>query len=328
MQGEQFEKRLSFFAGKGGVGRTTLSAAIGLAHARKGLKTILVELGATEQIPSLFGRSEPSGYHPKKIHPDLPLYSCHITPKAALEEYGVMKLKVRPLYKIVFENNPMQRMLEWIPGMDQLLMIGKIWYLDQERSSNGQPAYDRIIVDAPATGHGISLLQLPSVILQQVQSGPFARDTKPIQNMLEDRKRTVVHLVSLAEELPTRESLELAARIKNDLNIKIGNCFVNRVWPNPFSSNEEEIFSELRTTLKGESAEVDALLEHVSRSIDRRNHQNRYIRELREGLDQIPVVELPYLFTDNIGLEELDQLSHHMSNQRPTLRPEGTVNHA
>ena len=107
MLGEQFEKRLVFFAGKGGVGRTTLSAAIGLAHARRGRRTLIVELGATEQVPALFGRKLSSGYKPTQIHPDLPLFSCHVTPKSALEEYGVMKLKVKPLYKMVFENNPM-----------------------------------------------------------------------------------------------------------------------------------------------------------------------------------------------------------------------------
>lgn len=318
MLGEQFEKRLVFFAGKGGVGRTTLSAAIGLAHARRRRRTLIVELGATEQIPSLFQRKRSSGYEPTKIHPELPLFSCHITPKSALQEYGVMKLKVKPLYKMVFENNPMQRMLEWVPGMDQLLMIGKIWYLEQERLKNNKPAYDRIIVDAPATGHGISLLQLPSVILQQVKSGPFARDTRPIRQMLEDRTRTAVHLVSLPEELPTRESLELAARVKNDLNIKIENCFVNRVWPKPFSNREEHVFSEMRTAIKGESEQVDLLLDRVANTIVRRKHQARYIRELRDGLDGIPVVEIPYLFTDTIGPDQLDELSHHMGKERPS----------
>jgi anion-transporting ArsA/GET3 family ATPase len=318
MLGEQFEKRLVFFAGKGGVGRTTLSAAIGLAHARRGRRTLIVELGATEQVPALFGRKSSSGYGPTQIHPDLPLFSCHVTPKSALEEYGMMKLKVKPLYKMVFENNPMQRMLEWVPGMNQLLMIGKIWYLEQERLPNHKPAYDRIIVDAPATGHGISLLQLPSVILQQVKSGPFARDTRPIRQMLEDRTRTAVHLVSLPEELPTRESLELAARVKNDLNIKIENCFVNRVWPKPFSSREEHVFSEMRAALKGESEQVDLLLDRVANTVDRRKHQTRYIRELQNGLDDIPVVEIPYLFTDSIGPDELEQLSHYMGKERPS----------
>jgi anion-transporting ArsA/GET3 family ATPase len=242
MLGEQFEKRLIFFAGKGGVGRTTLSAAIGLSHARRGRRTLILELGATEQIPALFGKKRSSGYQPQQLDPELPLYSCHITPKAALEEYGLMKLKVKPLYRIVFENDAMRRMLEWVPGMDQLLIIGKIWYLEQERLEDGRPTYDRIIVDAPATGHGISLLKLPSVILQQVKSGPFARDTRPIREMLEDRTRTVVHLVSLPEELPMRESLDLAERVRDDLNIKIGRCFVNRVRPSKASQEASTCF--------------------------------------------------------------------------------------
>jgi anion-transporting ArsA/GET3 family ATPase len=314
MQADPLEKRLVFFAGKGGVGRTTLSAAIALNHARRGMRTLIVELGATEQVPALFGRTASSGYTPTKIHPDLQLFSCHLTPRTALKEYGVMKLKVKKLYRIVFENDVMKRMLEWVPGMDQLLMIGKIWHLEQEKLKDGSPAYERIIIDAPATGHGISLLQLPSVILQQVKTGPFARDTRPIREMLEDSDRTVVNLVSLAEELPTRESLDLAARVTNELNIKIGQCFVNRVWPKPFTEIEENVFTEMQSALKGKSSQIDQLLNRVDGAVLRQKNQAKYVRQLQDGLKGVPVIEIPYLFTDTIGPEELDTLSQHMSN--------------
>ena len=316
MLAEQFEKRLIFFAGKGGVGRTTLSAAIGLAHARRKRRTLVVEMGSTPQMPALFGLEKRSSYEPFRLMKELPLYTCHLTPKAALAEYGVMKLKMRSIYKLVFENDFMRRLLEWVPGMDELLLIGKIWFIEQQRDRSGRPMYDRIIIDAPATGHGVSLLQLPAVIVDAVKSGPFATDSRPIRDLLQDPTRTLVHLVSLPEELPVRETLELSNRIQNDLNISLGCCFVNRVWPKPFTAREQRIVGQLRAAVRGRDQGIDTMMDQVINASRRRDKQQKHIQTLGDELTGLPIIQVPRLFTDQIGMEELDTLSHHMGKEQ------------
>jgi anion-transporting ArsA/GET3 family ATPase len=315
MLGDHFNKRVLFLAGKGGVGRTTLSAAIGLAHAKRGRKTLVVEMGGTEHIPPLLGSQILSGYEPRRIHPSLPLSSCRIVESKALEEYGVMKLKMKSVYKLVFENEFMRRLMNWVPGMHELLMIGRIWHLEQQRDRNGAFIFDRIIVDAPATGHGLNLLQLPSVIMDTVQGGPFANDTRPILEMLTDRSRTAVHLVSLPEDLPTRETIELADRLRNDLDIAIGRCFVNRVWPEQMTSHERKIVRTLKSTVSGENPDLDGLFSLLDRAQARRTEQQRYIRTLRDKLPDTSIIEVPFLFTDHIGPDQLLELSHHMGKE-------------
>ncbi len=315
MLADRFERRLIIFAGKGGVGKTSLSAAVGLAHAKRGRRTLLVELGGTEQIPPLFGRPDPSGYTPARLSAKLPLWSCRVTPKEALAEYGVMKLKFKRLYKMVFENQFMSRLLDWVPGMTELLLMGKIWFLEQERDRLGRPAWDRIVIDAPATGHGVSLLALPQVILEAVQSGPLAADTRPIRQMLVDSTRTVVHLVCLPEELPVRETLDLAARIRGDLRLKIGSCFMNKVWPEALEGTQERAFDAFRRAARGRDPDLDGLLARVQSVRRRQAVQRHHIKLLHEGLRDTPLVEVPILFRGKIGPRELDILSHHMGRE-------------
>ena len=312
MRGERFEHRLSFFTGKGGVGKSVLSAAVALSHARRGRRTLLVELTGTEQAPSLFGRHRPSGYAPTRLSEELPLFSCCITQKDALEEYGLMKLRVRMLYRMVFENDFVERLVQMVPGLHELLMIGKIWFLEQEQR-DGRPLWDRIIVDAPATGHGVGLLQLPGVIVDAVSSGPLASDTRPIVDMLRDPTRTAVHLVSLPEELPVRETLELRERIRDDLGIPIRTCFVNKLWPEPLSEREQRLLRRFRAAVRGSDADLDGLLDRVKGALARQAFQRSHVRHLSDGLGDLRLVGIPYLFSDHIGPADLDVLSHYMS---------------
>jgi anion-transporting ArsA/GET3 family ATPase len=315
MSSERFERRLVFFIGKGGVGKSCLSAAAALAQARRGRRTLLVELAGTGKGHTFFGLEHETGYEPRRLMKGLPLYSCRITSKDALEEYGLIKLKLKALYRVVFENDFMRRLIDMVPGMTELLVIGRVWYLAEQKERNGRPTWDRIVVDSPATGHGLGMLRLPQVIMDSVSAGTFADDTRPILELLHDRRRTVVHLVCLPEELPVRETHELAESVKSELDMDVGACFLNKLWPDPFTDHEEKLLRRFMAAVRGEHAGVDGLLDRAISVARRQAQQHRYEKRLAAGLPGIPVIEIPYLFHDRIGPEQLDVLSYHMGKE-------------
>ena len=206
MDAEFFNKRFVIVSGKGGVGKSTVCAALGLAAAKRGLRTIIAELDTREKIPLLFDK-DPGGYRVQPIRENL--FSINIQPDPALREYGIMKLRYERVYKMVFENEAMKKLLKVIPGMKELFLLGKAFNMERELTRDGNPVWDMVIVDAPATGHGVSLLRLPQVVLEVMQSGPMADEVRLMQDLLEDPSRTLINLITLPEEMPVREALEL-----------------------------------------------------------------------------------------------------------------------
>ena len=286
------------------MGKSFLSFAAALESARAGHRTLLVELGESHQSARYSDSVESLSYEPEQLYADLPLFACRITVPEALEEYGVMKLKFKRAYRMVFENDMVRRMLDLLPGMDELLMLGKLWFMDQELNDAGEPMWERIIVDAPATGHGLSLLSLPHAILGTVESGAFARETRPMLDMLRDPERTRVYLVTLPAELPVRETAELAEQIRDELGIALGGCFINKIW-------EKGLSPELRNWLIARSEEdvsesaESALTQYLSRALSRQDHQGRYIEDIKSRIADIEFVEIPYIFVEKLGRSDM-----------------------
>ena len=134
--------KLVVVSGKGGVGKTTVSLALGLLAAERGKRTLIAEINSEEQIAHLLERA-PANYHESGILPNL--WSMNIQTKKAFEEYVLARLKFRSLYKAVFENKLVRYFIDATPGLSDLMCIGKVYELVK--------SYDLVIVDAPATGH-------------------------------------------------------------------------------------------------------------------------------------------------------------------------------
>jgi anion-transporting ArsA/GET3 family ATPase len=233
------ERRLVIVTGKGGTGKTAVAAALAVAAARSGLRVLVAEVSPDEQIP---GRIEPgspdSGYAGRELRPGLA--SMQIDPFEALAEYLGLQIGTQAVVRRVLAAQAFRQLMNAAPGWRELITLGKIWHLAQMRSGS-RPRYDLIVVDAPATGHGVAFLSVPRVVVSAVRAGPLRRHSRLVEEMLEDPEHTLLLPVALAEELPARETAELVARVRGEVGIAVDRVVVNAVAADPFPAGLEDL---------------------------------------------------------------------------------------
>src|SRR5579859_7408330 len=228
------DKRFVLVTGKGGVGKTTVCAAEALALAAKGKRVLVAMCNAKERLGGMLG-SGPIG--PVVTQVQERIWAVNMLPEKALEEYGVLVLRSRALYKTLFDNAYVRTFLRAVPGMQEWAMLGKAWWHTTERLPNGSSKYDVVILDAPATGHGLDMLRVPKVIVDVVPPGLLRRDAERAWALFQDAQTCAIVLVTLPEEMPTTETIELASALR-ELGLPIGRVVVNALLPPIFSREE------------------------------------------------------------------------------------------
>lgn len=297
------DRRLIVVLGKGGVGRSTVAAAIAGQLARAGKRTLLYETNANDRFGPYFDHP-PVGTQPVQLAPNLS--AINATPASALEEYGLMVLRWKSVYDVVFENRVTKSFLRAIPGLDDYALLGKVWYHTAEEK-RGKPVWDTVVFDMPASGHSISMLRIPWVIVDTVPEGPLTRDAHSVKALLQDPARTSAIVVTLAEEMPVNEALELEGHL-GKLGIVPQALVVNQIYPDhvPQGTPAARVLDTLIAdpALPSPLAEV---IEHASLSRDRRRLNERYLAELRQRT-KTPIVELPMLFAQTLGSPHVREL--------------------
>ncbi len=235
------EKRLIFVTGKGGVGKSTVAVALGLVAARRGQRTIVAELASQERVQRLFGHG---GEHFQESELAPGLFTISIDPQHAMDEY--LKLKLGALGHALGSSRLFAVFAMATPGMRELLSIGKVWELAQrERRTTGAAAYDLVIVDAPATGHGVGLLRTPRTFADIARVGPIAHQAGTIAATIADRSVTGVVAAATPEEMPIAETLALKESLERD-GLGLDLVVLNALYPERFADAELE---DLRAAL-------------------------------------------------------------------------------
>src|SRR5262249_1662707 len=204
------DKRLLIVTGKGGTGKSVTTAALALLCAGKGKRTLVCEINGDDRVAKLLGISPSS---PEISQRAENLWTVNIQPQAAMREYALMRLRLETIYKAVCENRFVRYFLRFIPSLQELVMLGKALYHLEEKLPDGTQRFDRLVMDAPATGHAISFLSLPAVLSETVPPGAMHREVGQMRALLEDEAVTAVALVTLPEEMPVNETLDLAAAL-------------------------------------------------------------------------------------------------------------------
>jgi anion-transporting ArsA/GET3 family ATPase len=297
-----YDRRLILVVGKGGVGRTTVAAAIASEAAKRGKKTLLVETNANDRLGTYFAKP-PVGSDIVQLAPNLS--AVNTNPAAALAEYGLMILRFKTVYEMVFENRVTKAFLRAIPGLDDYSILGKVWYATADEKK-GKPVWDLVVFDMPASGHSVSMLRVPWVITDTVPEGPLTRDARTIKELLTDPARTAAVLVTLAEEMPVNEALELEGKL-SALGIKPQQMLVNQVYPDhfPVGSPVAKVVDALVPPLPSPLAEVTA---HAQLSRDRHALNARYLIELKSRA-KTPVAQLPMRFVASLGPADITALA-------------------
>jgi anion-transporting ArsA/GET3 family ATPase len=297
------EKRLILVLGKGGVGRTTIAAALAAELAGRGKRVLLYQANAKERLGVLLGGPAASE-EIRNVRPNL--WTVNTNPGAALHEYGLMVLRYEAVYKMVFENRVSRALVRAIPGLDDYSLLGKLWWHTTEET-RGQPRFDTIVFDAPATGHAVTLLAIPHAILAAVPEGPLTRDAVKVRALIEDPARTAAVIVTLAEEMPTAESIELAARLRREVGVGTAALVVNQLWPQHFADGTPglRVLERLEAT---HDALLDPVLQRSRQSRHRRALCERYLARLQAELP-VPTALLPKLFVPQLGAKEVAELA-------------------
>ncbi len=305
--------RLVIVTGKGGTGKTTVSATLALAAARAGLRVLVVEMGPDEQIPRLLDPQAPrAGYAGCAILPGL--RAMRIDPFEALAEYLGRQLGVRAIGGAVVRNRAFRQLMTAAPGWRELITLGKIWHLAQLRSEDPSGRrFDLIVVDAPATGHGVAFLDVPRVAVSAVRAGPLRTHARRVEQLLEDPDQTLVLPVALAEELPAREIAELTQRVRDEMGISIDRVIVNAVVGPPFPdaiADLDQALARLDGDLELGALPPPRVLARCAHFLRSRHELNRLFKAEIQQTTGLPIVELPRLPE---GIQGPDQISSLMS---------------
>lgn len=210
-------QRLIFVSGKGGVGKTTIASKLALLQAEAQKKTLVVELNSLGTAATLLGLSP---LHNTIQTVGKNLHTINLTPSACFEEYVLRQIKFKFLFNTFFDNRLVKHFVSAIPGLNELLMLGKV--IDLLKT------YDHIIVDAQASGHGLSSLQVPYVVKRVVKFGPLHRQAEKIITTLEDPGITSIALVTLLEEIPVNETLETHTALSKSSALHFAGVFLNQ----------------------------------------------------------------------------------------------------
>ena len=307
------DRELLFVTGKGGVGKTTVAASLGLFAARQGKRTLVCEVDAKGTLAAAYECAALT-FKAREVQPDL--FAMAMNTEDSLKEYLGLQLRVPLLGRL----GPLARTLDFVanaaPGVKEILTVGKIAYEVRERH------YDLVVVDAAASGHITGQLASPKAINDLVHVGMVHDQTQWMLDILQDPARTGVLIVTTPEEMPVTETIELAGRLDEETGVDLAAVVVNRVLPELFGRGEEDVFERLQSS-KAEAVLADragpgvvAVLDAAQLAVQLRRTRARHLDTLSDALPPAtPVLYVPELFTRAMGMRLMSRVCDALGDE-------------
>jgi anion-transporting ArsA/GET3 family ATPase len=302
------ERRLIVVTGKGGVGKTTIAAALGLLAARRGQRTLVAEVGERQHVPALLGRPEPAR---AGLEVDLApgLSSLSIDPDRALADW-LRALGGRMSSRVLLSSSTFQYFVAAAPGAREVLSMVKLLELTENEERPGRQrkgaAYDVVILDAPATGHALALLSSPRTFAGLARVGPIAAQTRSVSDLLEDPERSAYVAVAQGTEMAVAETLEVREHLREELGRELDVVIANAALPRRFDERELRRIAALdgrHPARRSASAAAHAVHE---RGIVQNNQIARLRRHHRH------VLRVPFVFAPGLDEAALQRIADRL----------------
>ncbi len=292
-------RQMVFVTGKGGVGKTTVAAALALAAAEQGKRTVVAEVGGAARAARLLGGT--AGEPGVETQVGDKLWTMTIEPWKVLEEWIARILGSRSLTGVLTRSNFFRAFADAAPGGMELGTVVKTWELAQRaRWDKKSRPYDLVIVDGPASGHAIGMLRTPGTFADIARVGPIATQSQRVREWLEDYRETAYVAVALPGELPVTETLELGKRLRKSLGRRLETIVVNGVLPDRFTPEElEQVVG---------AADGSPVATEIRQADGRADNQHEQLTRLEADAD-CPIHELPFLFTDALTPDDVAGLA-------------------
>jgi anion-transporting ArsA/GET3 family ATPase len=313
MLDDLFARRLIVLTGKGGVGKSVVGAALALAARDRGKRVLLVEVDAPLEAARRLGGSPSRG---QETEVRSGLFTVNLDPAVVMEQYVHHVVPVGVLARKILASPIYHRFFAAAPGLKELMVLGKIMVMEEARARRSRrPAWDLIVVDAPATGHGLSLLKVPLAASRAIPVGPVGHNARRVLELLQDPVRTALVVVAIPEEMAVVEALEFHDEAARELGMEPAAVVLNRCYEQRFSRQEEAEILRLIAEGAGGTLErgvpLEAGLRAGRRQIRRRRLTRLYQGRLRRGLP-VPMATLPNLFRESLGPGDIEDLARRL----------------
>jgi anion-transporting ArsA/GET3 family ATPase len=314
------QRKLIVVAGKGGVGKTTITAAIGVLAARSGRRAILVEVGDQTRLPALWQVPPSPAGTPTPLQERLA--SISIDPDRALLEW-LQSLGGRVSGRVLASSGTFQYFAAAAPGAKELVSMVKVWQLTRD-GQRRRPRNELVVIDAPATGHALGMLRSPQTFGAIARIGPIASQTRQVQELLADPERTAYLAVSLASEMAVTETLELRDGLREHLGRDLDAVIANGLYPRRFSAAELQAISSLAdasgvalehaTPDQVQAATLVRAAAHAAEAVHERARvqRNQLARLRRHDLHPVSV---PHLFRGRMDLAAIESIADRLERR-------------
>lgn len=310
--------RVTIVAGKGGVGKTTVSATLAWLASRSGLDTLIVEVDGKSGLPALFGGADALSYEEAVLRAagDLgpgsaPIRARTITPDDALLEY-LEGHGMRRVSRRLISTGTLDVVATAVPGIKDILVLGKVKQLEAVSAAGTPGAPEFIVVDAPAAGHAVSFLSSAYGLMDAAAVGPIRQQATDVIGLLSDPSRCQVMLVTLPEETPVNEAVDTAFHLEDRAGVMLSPIVVNGMWP------QLDLPADVPGYLRSAGVSAPQVVERLDQAAAfRRHRQDLQEAQVSRLADMLPLAQLrlPYIFTTELGPQDIESLASALGEQ-------------
>ena len=284
------QQELILVTGKGGVGKSTCAAGIALGLAQRGKRTLLVDLAARPSIRDMFSVPTTAREPMAPIAQTPNFFALHIKMEDAIRDYFSESLPVGRLVDIATNNSVLDRLWKAAPSFNELVVWSAVYHYVCGTHPRAKMNFDHVVVDMPASGHAVTMLGVPQGITKIARLGNIAERARELVSLFTNSKRTAMVVVTLRDELPVNETVQLRQRLADEVDVHVTHIVLNQVFERPWQERDDHEWLHLQKHVSGHAV-LGPWLQQRCRWSDRQTHHEARLRETASDVEFISIAE-------------------------------------